>query len=63
MMQIYSSAAVLFVLVLLAGIMMIASSLNSNVAQRTEFFWNDALYRRDTQAGDAIRPQGSPWLV
>ncbi len=38
MLQIYSSAAVLFLLVLLAGIMMIASSLNSNVAQRTEFF-------------------------
>lgn len=37
MLQIYSSAAVLFLLVLLAGIMMIASSLNSNVAQRTEF--------------------------
>ena len=38
MMQIYATAAVLFVLVLLAGIMMIASSLNSNVSQRTEFF-------------------------
>ena len=38
MLQIYGSAAVLFLLVLLAGIMMIASSLNSNVAQRTEFF-------------------------
>lgn len=38
MLQIYGSAAVLFFLVLLAGIMMIASSLNSNVAQRTEFF-------------------------
>lgn len=38
MMQIYASAAVLFVLVLTAGIMMITSSLNSNVAQRTEFF-------------------------
>lgn len=38
MMQIYTAAAVLFVLVLFAGIMMIASSLNSNVAQRTEFF-------------------------
>lgn len=34
----YLAAAVLFVLVMLAGIMMIASSLNSNVAQRTEFF-------------------------
>lgn len=38
MMQIYAAAAVLAVLVLLAGILMIASSLNSNVAQRTEFF-------------------------
>ncbi|WP_312426873.1 ABC transporter permease [Lacrimispora sp.] len=38
MLQIYGSAIVLFLLVLLAGIMMIASSLNSNVAQRTEFF-------------------------
>lgn len=38
MIQIYGSAAVLFLLVLLAGIMMIASSLNSNVAQRTQFF-------------------------
>lgn len=38
MMQIYATAAVLFVLVLLAGIMMIASSLNSSVSQRTEFF-------------------------
>ncbi len=38
MLQIYGSAAVLFLLVLLAGIMMIASSLNSNVTQRTEFF-------------------------
>lgn len=38
MIQVYAAAAVLFVLVLAAGIMMIASSLNSNVAQRTEFF-------------------------
>ena len=38
MLQMYKAAAVLFVLVLLAGVMMIASSLNSNVAQRTEFF-------------------------
>lgn len=37
MMQVYAAAGVLFVLVLFAGIMMIASSLNSNVAQRTEF--------------------------
>ena len=38
MLQVYLAAAVLFILVMLAGIMMIASSLNSNVAQRTEFF-------------------------
>ena len=38
MIQIYSSAFVLFLLVLLAGILMIASSLNSNISQRTVFF-------------------------
>lgn len=38
LMQVYVAAAALFVLVLLASIMMITSSLNSNVAQRTEFF-------------------------
>ena len=37
-MQIYATAAVLFVLVMIAGIMMIAGSLNSNVSQRTQFF-------------------------
>ncbi|KAF5075134.1 FtsX-like permease family protein [anaerobic digester metagenome] len=38
MLQLYGSAFILFLLVLIAGVMMIASSLNSNVAQRTEFF-------------------------
>lgn len=38
MMTIYSVAALLSVLVLSAGILMIASSLNSNIAGRTEFF-------------------------
>lgn len=38
MTMIYSAAAILSVLVLLAGILMIASSLNSNIAGRTEFF-------------------------
>lgn len=38
MMMIYAAAAVLSVLVLLAGILMIASSLNSNIAGRTQFF-------------------------
>lgn len=38
MLSIYSAAAILSALVLLAGILMIASSLSSNVAGRTEFF-------------------------
>lgn len=38
MKNIYSLAAVLFVFVLLAGVLMISGGLNSNVAQRTQFF-------------------------
>lgn len=38
MMQIYGTAGILFLLVLLAGVLMITSSLNSNIVQRTEFF-------------------------
>ena len=38
MFGLYTTAALLFLLVLTAGVLMIASSLNSNVAQRTEFF-------------------------
>ncbi|OZI10686.1 ABC transporter permease [Bacillaceae bacterium SAS-127] len=34
----YTVAGVLFIIVLLAGVLMITSSLNSNVMQRTEFF-------------------------
>lgn len=34
----YGMAAILFVLVLLAGILMISGSMNSNIAQRTQFF-------------------------
>lgn len=34
----YPLAAVLFVLIVLAGVFMISSSMNSNVAQRTQFF-------------------------
>ncbi|OOM11909.1 ABC transporter permease [Clostridium saccharobutylicum] len=34
----YSTAAVLFVLIMIAGVLMISSSINSNVAQRTKFF-------------------------
>lgn len=38
MQQIYMVAAILFVLVLIAGVLMIKSTLNSNVAQRISFF-------------------------
>lgn len=38
MMNIYGMAAVLFALVLLAGVLMISGSMNSNIAQRTQFF-------------------------
>jgi putative ABC transport system permease protein len=38
MRSLYSIAAVLFVLVLVAGVLMISGSINSNVAQRTKFF-------------------------
>lgn len=36
--NVYGLAAVLFVLVLLAGVLMISGSMNSNLAQRTQFF-------------------------
>ncbi len=36
--SIYSIAVVLFVLILLAGVFMIAGSLNSNIAERSQFF-------------------------
>lgn len=38
MMGLYAAAFILFLLVLTAGVLMIASSLNSNIARRTEFF-------------------------
>lgn len=38
MAQVYTVAIILFFLVLMAGVLMIASSMNTNVAQRTEFF-------------------------
>lgn len=36
--SVYGIAVILFILVLLAGILMISGSMNSNVAQRTKFF-------------------------
>ena len=47
MLQVYAVAVILFILVLVAGVLMITSSMNSNVAQRTEFL-NGALHRDNT---------------
>lgn len=38
MLGLYAAALVLFLLVLTAGVLMVASSMNSNIAQRTQFF-------------------------
>lgn len=38
MLGLYVVAGILFLLVLVAGVLMIASSMNSNIAQRTQFF-------------------------
>lgn len=38
MVQVYTAAIILFILVMTAGVIMITSSLNSNIMQRTEFF-------------------------
>lgn len=38
MRNLYTTAAVLFVLIMIAGVLMISGSINSNVAQRTKFF-------------------------
>ena len=43
MRQLYMVAALLAVLVMVAGILMISSSMNSNVSQRTQFFRNAPL--------------------
>lgn len=36
--RLYAVAAILFVMILIAGVLMISSSMNSNVAQKTKFF-------------------------
>ena len=52
--SLYLSASVLFVLILIAGVLMISSSINSNVAQRTKILWHDALYRHEQTADRAL---------
>ena len=59
MLGLYGAAAILFVFVLTAGVLMIASSINSSIAQRTAFFG----MLRCIGADHALRPPGSPVLV
>ncbi len=62
MLALYSTAAVLSVVVLLAGILMIASSLNSNVMQRTEFFgMMRCLGATKKQIMGFVRREGLQW--
>lgn len=63
-MQIYGAAAVLFILVLLAGIMMITSSLNSNVAGRTQFFgMMRCIGATKKQVAKLVRREALRWCV
>lgn len=58
----YGTAAVLFVLVLLAGVLMLAGSLNSNVMQRTEFFgMMRCLGATKKQVMRFVRREGLQW--
>lgn len=62
LLYIYSIAAILFVVVLLAGILMITSSLNSNVMQRTEFFgMMSCLGATKKQIMRFVRLEGLQW--
>lgn len=63
MLRLYLTAAVLAVLVATAGILMIASSLNSNIAQRISFFGLVALPGGNTQTGGAFCPFRGAKLV
>ena len=58
----YGTAAVLFVVVMLAGVLMLASSLNSNVMQRTEFFgMMRCLGATKKQIMRFVRKEGLQW--
>lgn len=60
--QLYTVAFVLFVLVMLAGIIMITNSLNTNVIQRTEFFGlMRCLGATDKQVMKFVRKEALSW--
>ncbi|MVB09961.1 hypothetical protein CAFE_06320 [Caprobacter fermentans] len=58
----YGTAAVLFAIVMLSGVLMLASSLNSNVMQRTEFFgMMRCLGATKKQIMRFVRKEGLQW--
>lgn len=61
--SLYLAAVILFVLILVAGVLMISSSLNSTVAQRTKIFRNDALHRNGSSADYSLCETRSSQLV
>lgn len=62
MRQLYSVAAILAVLVMAAGILMISSSINSNVSQRTQFFGMLRCLGADTrQVRRFVRREALSW--
>jgi putative ABC transport system permease protein len=64
MLQLYGVAIVLFVLVLITGVLMISSSLNSNVMQRTEFFGMlRCIGATKIQVKRFVRREGLHWCI
>lgn len=62
MMQLYVTAGVLAVLVTIAGILMVTSSLNSNISQRIEFFgMMRCLGASSTQIKKFVRREALSW--
>lgn len=56
-------AGILFLLILIAGVLMISSSMNSLVGSKNEILWNDALHRNEQAANYSFCETGSFELV
>ena len=64
MLRIYGVGAILFVLVLIAGIFMITGSINSDVAQRTEFFGMvRCIGATKKQIKKLVRKEAESWCI
>ena len=60
---VYGMAAVLFVLVLLAGVLIDLRQHEQQSGPAHPVLWHDALHRHEQTAGHPVRPAGSPQLV